>query len=56
MVVVKLFDFSVSAVSAVSAVVRNKSRNLPIAKKTDSKSEITNSVVLGKIRFKFILV
>jgi len=53
MVVVKLFVFSVSA---VSAVVRNKSRNLPIPKKTDSKGEITNSVVLGKIRFRFILV
>jgi len=51
MLVLMLFS-----VSAVSAVVQNKPRKLPLAKKTDSKSEMTNSVVLGKIHFRFNLV
>jgi len=53
------FDMAVVilfSVSANSAVVQKKSRNPPPAKKTDSKSEMTNSVVLGKTRFRFSLV
>jgi len=44
------------SVSAVSAVKQNKSRNPPLAKKTDSKSGMINSVILGKTRFIFNLV
>jgi len=46
MVVIIIFS-----VSAVSSVVRNKSHNPSLAKKTDSKSEMTNNVVLGKTRY-----
>lgn len=51
-----IFFVILFSVSSNSAVVRKKSRNPPLAKKTDSKSEMTNSVVLGKTRFRFSLV